>query len=79
MTGITVLTKNHMKKNEGTTDRIIRLILAVVLGAAGYFYLTGTLAIVAYVLAAIMLFTALSGFCALYPLLKINTTKKAGK
>lgn len=68
-----------MKKNEGTTDRMIRLILAVLFGAAGYFYLTGTLAIVAYVLGAIMLFTALTGFCALYTLLKINTTKKASK
>lgn len=68
-----------MKKNEGNTDRIIRFILAVVFGAAGYFYLTGTLAIVAYVLAVIMLFTALTGFCGLYTLLHINTCKKCHK
>jgi hypothetical protein len=65
-----------MRKNEGTLDRIIRAILGLAMGAAGYFYLSGAWAIVAYVLAAILLFTALTGFCALYLLLKIDTLKK---
>ncbi len=66
-------------KNEGDTDRIIRLIVAVALAAVGYFLLNGTLQIVFYVVAVISLFTALTGFCGLYTLLHINTCKTCHK
>jgi len=63
-----------MKKNMGTADKIIRLIVAAVL--AFLFYngtITGTLGIVAVVAAAIFALTSLVSFCPLYPLLGINT------
>jgi hypothetical protein len=63
-----------MKKNMGTADKIIRLIVAAVL--AFLFYngtITGTLGIVAVVAAAVFALTSLVSFCPLYPLLGINT------
>jgi hypothetical protein len=63
-----------LTQNVGTIDRIARLALAVVLGAA---FLTGAVAAplgyVAAVLAVTMLATALSGFCPIYSLLRIRT------
>jgi hypothetical protein len=68
-----------MKANMGSTDRIIRVILAVVM-AALYFTgtVSGTLGIVLMVAAAIFALTSLVSFCPLYPILGINTcnTKK---
>jgi len=63
-----------MKKNMGTADKIIRLIVAAVL--AFLFYngtITGTLGIVAVVAAAVFALTSLVSFCPIYPLLGINT------
>jgi hypothetical protein len=63
-----------MKKNMGSADKIIRLIIAAVL--AFLFYngtITGTLGIVAVVIAAVFALTSLVSFCPLYPLLGINT------
>ena len=65
-----------MQKNEGTVDRIIRAIIALALISAGYFYLTGVWAIVAYIVGAIMFITVLTGYCALYQIIGISTIKK---
>ena len=66
-----------MKKNIGTTDKIIRIILAAVF-AVLYFTntVTGTLGIVLLALGATFLLTSVSSFCPLYLPLKINTCKK---
>jgi hypothetical protein len=66
-----------MKNNVGNTDKIIRLTIALVLGAL-YFaeIVTGTLGIVLLVIAAVMILTALSGFCALYTLFGMNTCEQ---
>jgi hypothetical protein len=66
-----------MKKNMGTTDKIIRIILAAVF-AVLYFTntVTGTLGIVLLALGAIFLLTSIISFCPLYLPLKINTCKK---
>lgn len=63
-----------MKQNMGNTDRIIRILLAVVF-AVLYFTntVTGTFGIVLLVLGAVFLLTSLIGFCPLYPLVGINT------
>ena len=63
-----------MKKNVGSADRIIRLIIAAVLAGA-YFggYVTGTLGIVALVVAVVMLGAAAIGFCPLYTIIGMNT------
>ena len=65
-----------MKKNMGTIDRIVRLILVAIV-AALYFtgQISGTLAIVLGVLAIIFLVTSLVGWCPLYLPLKLSTKK----
>ncbi len=65
-----------MKKNMGSTDKIIRLLLAAVLGIL-YFTntITGTLGIVALVVAIIFVLTSFISFCPLYVILGINTCK----
>ncbi|MCJ7694336.1 MAG: DUF2892 domain-containing protein [Anaerolineaceae bacterium] len=66
-----------MKKNMGSIDRIIRIILAVVFTIL---YFTGTVTgvwgVVLLVLAVIFALTSLIGFCPLYLLFKYNTLKK---
>lgn len=67
-----------MKRNMGTVDRLIRgFIIApaaiVWAGVAGW---TGLWAIVALAVAGIMLATAALGFCPLYALLRIDTTRR---
>ena len=63
-----------MKKNMGSADRIIRLVIAAVLGFLFYNgTITGTLGIVAVVAAGVFALTSLVSFCPLYPLLGINT------
>lgn len=56
-----------MKKNMGTADRIIRVLIAALV-ATLYFtnILTGTLGIVLMVLAGVFVLTSLVGFCPLY-------------
>jgi len=64
-----------MKKNVGSTDRIIRIILAIAIGYFAYSTTFETLWIQAllYVVAAIMLLTSIFGFCLLYSILRKNT------
>jgi Inner membrane protein YgaP-like, transmembrane domain len=66
-----------MTKNEGNTDRIIRIILAAIL-AFLYFSgtVTGTLGVILLVVAVILAITALIGVCPIYLLLKMSTAKK---
>jgi hypothetical protein len=63
-----------MKKNMGNTDRIIRLILAVVF-AVLYFTntVTGTFGIILLVLGVVFVLTSLISFCPLYTLIGLNT------
>ena len=65
-----------MKANESGLDRTIRVLLGIVLLAL-YFTgtVTGGLGIVFIVLGALALLTGLVGFCPLYALLKIKSTK----
>jgi len=67
-----------MKKNMGTADKVIRLMVVaiiVILYLAGQ--LTGTLAIILGVVAVAFLLTSLVGWCPTYVLLGgISTRKK---
>jgi hypothetical protein len=67
-----------MKKNMGTIDRIIRILLAIVVIVL---YLngsiTGVAAIILGILALVFILTSLIGFCPLYMPLKISTIKKS--
>lgn len=65
-----------MKKNLGKTDRIVRLILAVVLAILLFSgVISGTLGWVLGILAIIFLGTSAVSFCPIYYVLGINTCK----
>lgn len=63
-----------MTNNMGSVDRLIRLVIAAL---AIYFYsngtLTGTVGVVALVVAAVFALTSLISFCPLYRLVGIST------
>ncbi len=63
-----------MKKNMGSTDRIIRFVVAAII-AALYFSgtITGTLGIVLLVLAGVFVLTSFVSFCPLYAPFGIST------
>ena len=66
-----------MKKNVGSIDKIIRIVIAIV---AGYFAYNGNFesTVIGYVLwavAAIMLVTSLIGTCPLYSIIGMKTNK----
>ncbi|MBK6363635.1 MAG: DUF2892 domain-containing protein [Saprospiraceae bacterium] len=63
-----------MKANMGSTDKIIRIIIAVVI-AALYFgnIITGTLGLVLLVLAGVFVLTSVISFCPLYAPFGIST------
>lgn len=65
-----------MKKNMGSTDRIVRIILAIIFGVL-YFTgtVSGTLGIVLLILGGVFLATSVINFCPLYTLFGISTCK----
>ena len=65
-----------MKKNMGSTDRIVRILLAVAIGVL-YFtnILSGTLGFVLLVLGAVFLLTSFVRFCPLYAPFGLSTCK----
>ncbi len=65
-----------MKGNMGGFDRILRTIIAIVLGVL-YFakVVTGILGIVLLVIAIIFLLTSLVGYCPLYSIIGVSTKK----
>ncbi len=67
-----------MKKNMGNTDKLIRVIIAVII-AALYFTntITGTLGIVLLVLAGVFVLTSVISFCPLYAPFGLSTCKRA--
>ncbi|GAA5053773.1 hypothetical protein GCM10023208_15970 [Erythrobacter westpacificensis] len=66
-----------MTKNMGSLDRTLRIVAAIVLVAlAATGTITGTLAIVAYVVAAVFVLTSLVRFCPAYLPFGINTCGK---
>jgi len=66
-----------MKKTVGSTDKIIRIVLAIIIGYYAYttIFEAAWLQTVLYVVTAILLITAFTGLCPLYSILKINTCK----
>lgn len=66
-----------MKTNIGTIDKTVRIVL-VTLILALYFanVISGTVAIVLFIVAAILLITAFFNFCPIWHFLGISTKKK---
>jgi hypothetical protein len=66
-----------MKKNMGSTDRGIRVLLAIMM--AGLYFsneVTGAFGVVLLLLAVVFLLTSLVSFCPLYTIFGFNTNKK---
>ena len=66
-----------MKKNMGTIDKVIRILIAVVVVVLWFTnVISGTLAIILLALSAIFIVTSILGFCPLYLPFGLNTGKK---
>ncbi len=66
-----------MKKNMGSTDKIIRILIAVVIAILFFTnVISGTLGIVLLVLGGVFVLTSLISFCPLYTLIGANTCPK---
>ena len=63
-----------MKKNMGNTDRIVRVLIAIVI-AALYFTgtITGLVGTILLVLAGVFVATSVVSFCPLYTIVGLNT------
>jgi len=69
-----------MKKNVNSVDKVVRILLAVVLGVLIFTnQVVGILAIIFGVLAVVLLLTSFLSFCPIYALLNISTLKKSEK
>jgi len=71
-----------MKKNLGSSDKLFRILAAVVIAVLFYTgTITGTLGIVLLVVAGVLVITSLVSFCPLYAIFGMNTSKgsNAGK
>jgi uncharacterized membrane protein HdeD (DUF308 family) len=67
-----------MTKNVGGVDRGIRLTLGIALFGLAFFHvITGTVAIVAYIVGAVALITGLVQYCPAWSIFGINTCKTA--
>ena len=67
-----------MNTNMGSTDKIIRLVLAILIGILYYTEtISGTLALILGVFAGIFLLTSFISFCPLYMILGVNTCKNS--
>ncbi|GAB4453078.1 MAG: DUF2892 domain-containing protein [Anaerolineae bacterium] len=64
-----------MTQNVGGFDRIARIIIGIVLLAAAFMFLSGTMSIIAAVLGVVMLVTAAIGWCPLYLPFKLSTRR----
>lgn len=62
-----------IKQNENLIDRLVRGLIATIFFVGGYYWLSPGVQIIAYVLGVVALGTAISGFCAVYTLLGVNT------
>jgi len=66
-----------MKKNMGSYDKLIRLLIAIALIILYYKgILAGTLGIAALLIALVFTITSLLSFCPLYTLFGMNTCKR---
>jgi len=66
-----------MKKNMGTTDRVIRILVAILFSVL-YFagVIQGTTGVILLILSVVFLVTGILASCPLYLPLKIDTRKK---
>jgi hypothetical protein len=66
-----------MKKNMGTADKVIRILVAIVI--AGLYFanqISGTAAIILLILAGVFILTSFMSFCPLYLPFGLSSRKK---
>lgn len=69
-----------MKANMGNTDKIIRILAAILIGVLYFMQLiSGTLAIVLLIVAAVFILTSFMSFCPLYLPFGLSTIQKDKK
>jgi len=67
-----------MKKNMGTIDKVIRIVVAAIILVLYFTHvITGTLAVILLILGGILVVTSLTGVCPLYILFGLSTREKA--
>lgn len=68
----------NLPQNMGSTDRIVRIVLALAFAAGAIFFFNSNLilAVVFAVFGIVMLATSFMGFCPLYLPIKFTTNKK---
>ena len=65
-----------MTKNMGSTDKMIRIIIAIVIAILFYTnVISGTVAIVLGIIALVFALTSFISFCPMYTLLGVSTCK----
>ena len=66
-----------MKKNVGSIDKVMRIILAVVIVTLAITHvISGTLSVVLLILAGILVLTSVISFCPIWLALGVSTSKK---
>ena len=66
-----------MRKNVGSIDKLVRLLIAIALIVLFYLeIITGTLGIIALVLALVLSITSLVSFCPIYALFGLSSCEK---
>jgi hypothetical protein len=66
-----------MKKNMGTIDKVIRILVAVVVAVLYFTHvISGTLGIILLILASVFVVTSVISFCPLYLPFGLSTRKK---
>lgn len=67
-----------MKKNMGTIDRVVRIVAAIVVLVLFLTHvISGPMALILGVVAAVLVVTSFVGVCPLYGLLKLSTAAKS--
>jgi hypothetical protein len=64
-----------MTRNEGTSDRVIRIVIGVVLGYAAWILWPTLVSLVLLVIGLVAFVTGAVGWCGLYKLFDISTNK----
>ena len=65
-----------MKCNLSRTDRFVRGVLGIALAAVGLIFARGPYRIAAVLLGALIVFSALMGFCHVYKVMRVSTVRK---
>ena len=68
-----------LNKNQGTFDRLLRVLLGIVMMAVGFGVMSGGGGIALGVTGAMVFFTGVTGVCLTYKLFKLNTLGKPAR